>query len=161
MASGVPGTLVMPPTTPATKPATGPAQGSHARGKRGENRVALSATKATTKPPSSSRTVRVGSTTSRRVPMTVPIVPPISSGTRRRIVSVDAPRRANWIPSITMFGRISSTTAVFTSTARLSSGVASVGKPRPAVPFTVPATKTASSVQSGAMGSHYRPLRAA
>ena len=43
----------------------------------------------------------------------------------------------------------------------VSSGVASVGKPRPAMPFTVPATKTASSVQSGAMGSHYRPLRAA
>jgi hypothetical protein len=85
---------------------------------------------------------------STRVPATMPTAPETSSGQKRRTVAPGAPRRTNWMPSITMLGRISTTTAVFTLTARLRSGVAREGNPKPMEPFTKPATSTTAAIRA-------------
>ncbi len=50
---------------------------------------------------------------------------------------------------MTMLGRMRSTTAVFTSTTRLSSGVAREGKPKPMAPLMNAATSTTAAVTAG------------
>src|SRR5262245_3842972 len=97
------------------------------------------------KPPRISITVREDSATSRRVPTTVPMAPPITRVAIRRTVSSGAPRRANWSPSMTMFGMISTRKAVLTSTMSVSSAVPRVGKPNPMEPLTKAAAATASA----------------
>jgi hypothetical protein len=53
------------------------------------------------------------------------------------------------MPSMTMLGRIRSTTAVFTSTTRLSSGVAREGNPKPTAPLMNAAASTTTAITVG------------
>jgi hypothetical protein len=111
--------------------------------------VALSITNVTTKIPRMNMAARGDSMVSKRVPTITPAAPETSSAPKRRTVAIGAPRRRNWIPSITMFGRISTTTAVFTSVTRLSSGVAREGNPKPIAPLTRPAAITTAAMIVG------------
>jgi hypothetical protein len=144
----------MPPITPVRNPATGEAHGSQPAGRRGESFITFSTTKVTMKPPRMSMTVREDSITSSRVPTTVPIAPNAASGAMRRIVVPGAPCRRNWMPSITMFGTISTRTAVLMSTKSVSSGVPSVGNPNPIEPFTKAAAATATARSTAIIRSH-------
>ena len=103
------------------------------------------------KPPRMSITVREDSVTSRRVPITVPIAPNTTIDAMRRTVCRGAPRRTNWIPSMTMLGTMRTRTAVLTSTRSASSGVPSVGNPKPMAPFTKAAAATASARRTASM----------
>src|SRR5215468_7789379 len=135
MTRGVPGTLVIPPMTPASRPATGDSHGSQRLDTCSVRPVAFSATNPTMKRPRIKVAVRDERATRRRVPKTVPTAPKSSSTPNRLTVAMGAPRRTNWMLSITMLGRMRTTTAAFTSMTRLSSGVPSVGKPKPMAPL--------------------------
>jgi len=82
------------------------------------------------------------------VPRTTPTAPAASRTQKRRTVESGVPRRANWMPSITILGRIRTTTAVLTSTTRLSSGVPRAGKPNPMAPLTKAATSTTIAIRA-------------
>src|SRR5215469_6461723 len=74
-----------------------------------------------------------------------------------------APRRTNWMLSITMLGRMRTTRAAFTSITRLSSGVPSVGKPKPMAPLrraesrTMPAARIALRTDPSANEAREEP----
>jgi hypothetical protein len=79
----------------------------------------------------------------------MPTAPESSRVPNRRTVASGAPRRRNWMPSMTMLGRIRSTTALFTSTTRLKSGVARDGKPKPMAPLMNAAASTTAAIAAG------------
>jgi hypothetical protein len=146
--SAVAGAFVIPPMTPAMKPAGAESQRSQCGGTRGVRPVAFSATKQSTKTPRIRVAAQGDRTTSARVPSTTPSAPAASSTAKRRTVASGVPRRANWMPSITMLGRIRTNPAVWTSTTRLSRGVPRAGKPKPIAPLTKAATSTTAAIRA-------------
>src|SRR3989442_2672782 len=136
----------MPPMTPATSPTGAESRRSRPGEIFGAKRARSRTTNPRTNAPRISVTARAESMTRSFVPTIVPTMVKTSSGASRRGASPRGPCRRSWRPSITRFGMTSTATAVFTSTTRASSGVPSVGNPKPIAPLTKAAARTAAAV---------------
>src|SRR4051812_19310006 len=74
-------------------------------------------------------------------------------GQKRRIVGAKAPRWNDWKMLATRVGSASRTTAVWRSTARVRSGIATMGRPSPATPLVKPPTNSAAAQISAVLTS--------
>ena len=116
-----------PPSVPAQKPTTGASRRSDPGEMRQAGRTADRATKTSNVTPRVNSSPRVETTARNWVPTTVPMIPVTISDAWRRSAAMTPGRRTTWTPSIRMFGITSTATAVRTSVAKASSGVAISG----------------------------------